>query len=70
MSGWGCPHEQLGQCQRVPGKACDPGMKGCALFGRFTFSTQEKNISRHLRNKCDNSNEQSLPTTPAKPADH
>jgi len=43
MSGWGCPHELHGQCQRVPGRACDPGMKGCILFGRFTFSTETKN---------------------------
>ncbi len=43
MSGWGCPHEVRGQCQRVPGRACDPGMKGCILFGRFTFSTEAKN---------------------------
>jgi len=43
MSGWGCPHELHGQCQRVPGRACDPGMKGCILFGRFTFSTEAKN---------------------------
>ncbi|TLS66511.1 hypothetical protein FE236_01750 [Mariprofundus erugo] len=49
MSGWGCPHEQEGACQRVPGKACDPGMKGCTLFGRFTFSSADKNISRRLQ---------------------
>lgn len=43
MSGWGCPHEVRGQCERVPDRACDPGMKGCILFGRFTFSTENKN---------------------------
>ena len=46
---WSCPHEQDGQCGRVPGKACDPGMKGCTLSGRFRFSSDEKNISRRLK---------------------
>ncbi len=43
MSGWGCPHEANGMCQRVPGEHCDPGMKGCVLFGRFVFSDPAKN---------------------------
>jgi len=25
------------------GAVCDPGMKGCVLFGRFTFSNPDKN---------------------------
>ncbi|MES0372114.1 MAG: hypothetical protein ABUK11_07515 [Mariprofundaceae bacterium] len=49
MSGWGCPHEEQGECRRVPGKKCEPGMKGCTLSGRFTFSSSEKNISRRLK---------------------
>lgn len=40
---WGCPHDAGGICQRVEGIPCDPGMKGCILFGRFVFSNQEKN---------------------------
>ena len=51
MSSWGCPHESKGQCLKVPGKECDPGMKGCTLFGKFTFSTEEKNISHHIKSK-------------------
>jgi hypothetical protein len=43
MSGWGCPHEITGKCLRVLGRDCDPGMKGCVLFGRFVFSNPEKN---------------------------
>ena len=58
MSGWGCPHELRGRCQRVSLKsvtgedededgnkapACDPGMKGCVLYGRFRFSNDAKN---------------------------
>ena len=41
--GWGCPHEVRGKCQRVRGRPCDPGMKGCILYGRFEFSNPGKN---------------------------
>lgn len=51
MSGWGCPHEANGQCTRVQGRACDPGMKGCVLFGRFVFSNPEKNRPSGLRRR-------------------
>lgn len=57
MSGWGCPHEVEGMCRRVPGKKCDPGMKGCTLSGRFKFSSDEKNISRRLKEKSVPSDE-------------
>jgi hypothetical protein len=43
MSGWGCPHEVDGKCQRVLNKPCDIGMKGCVLFGRFRFADERKN---------------------------
>ncbi len=44
MSGsWGCPHEVRGQCNKVPGEACDPGMKGCVLYGKVVFTDPEKN---------------------------
>jgi hypothetical protein len=43
MGGWGCPHEIKGKCARVCELPCDPGMKGCILFGRFVFSDETKN---------------------------
>ncbi|MBT8420135.1 MAG: hypothetical protein KJO08_04650 [Gammaproteobacteria bacterium] len=43
MGGWGCPNEVNGICLHVKGQACDPGMKGCVLFGRFVFSNTKKN---------------------------
>jgi hypothetical protein len=43
MASWGCPHEVNGVCQKVNELPCDPGMKGCVLFGRFTFSNPAKN---------------------------
>lgn len=51
MGGWGCPHEYRGRCQRVQGRACDPGMKGCILAGRFLFSDEKKNTPRMRREK-------------------
>jgi len=43
MGGWGCPHEVNGKCARVNDLPCDPGMKGCVLFGRFVWGNQSKN---------------------------
>jgi hypothetical protein len=51
--GWGCPHEDQGVCTHVNGLPCDPGMKGCVLFGRFVFSNPDRNISRRLADKVD-----------------
>ncbi len=28
---------------KVEQRPCDPGMKGCVLFGRFSWSNEEKN---------------------------
>lgn len=43
MSGWGCPHEVAGKCQKVDNRTCDIGMKGCVLAGRFRFADESKN---------------------------
>ncbi len=43
MSGWGCPHEANGKCQRINNLPCDIGMKGCVLAGRFRFADDSKN---------------------------
>ncbi len=51
MGGWGCPHEVKGECQRVLGRRCEPGMKGCVLAGRFVFSDPARNTARVLREK-------------------
>ncbi len=37
MSGWSCPHEVDGICERVRGAYCRPGMRGCVLAGRVEF---------------------------------
>lgn len=56
MSGWGCPHELMGRCQRVTGRGCDPGMKGCVLFGRFRWSNEAKNRSTRRLKQSDTRN--------------
>ena len=53
-SAWGCPHEVDGLCMKVKEKPCNPGMKGCVLYGRFAFSDPEKNspsIKRKLEER-------------------
>lgn len=49
MSGWSCPNEVHGNCEHVPGQTCDPGMKGCVLFGKFRFANSAKNSPRKER---------------------
>ncbi len=41
--GWGCPHEIDDLCSKVNNIPCDPGMKGCVLYGRFVFYNDDKN---------------------------
>lgn len=47
--GWGCPHEVNGECSKINNLTCDPGMKGCELYGRYTFFNDDKNV--RLRQK-------------------
>ncbi|MBS1129963.1 MAG: hypothetical protein H6R16_965 [Proteobacteria bacterium] len=41
--GWGCPHEVNDHCTKINNLPCDPGMKGCELYGRFRFADESKN---------------------------
>ncbi len=54
---WGCPHESNGVCLKVKALPCDPGMKGCVLYGRVTFSKEEKN-SPSVRRRQEESNDE------------
>jgi len=47
--GWSCPHEVEGKCGKVNNLSCDPGMKGCELYGRYAFFNDDKN--ERLRQK-------------------
>ncbi len=69
MSVWGCPHEVNGKCARINDLPCDPGMKGCVLFGRFVWADASKNRPGTARR---GNNPESLPEeidTPHKPSD-
>ena len=66
MGGWGCPHEANGTCLRVKGRACDPGMKGCVLFGRFYFSNPDKNRPGGTRRRRPVPGGRAGPAHPAK----
>ena len=48
--GWSCPHELDGKCSKVKNLPCDPGMKGCELYGRYAFFDGSKN-SRFLQKR-------------------
>ena len=50
MGSWGCPHDIQGYCQKVGLRACNPGMKGCVLAGRYVFANDEEKNTR-LRQK-------------------
>jgi len=53
MSGWNCPNEVKGKCEHVPEKACDPGMKGCVLFGKYRFANSDKNSPKKERERLE-----------------
>lgn len=42
-AGWSCPHELNGACNKVNQRPCEPGMKGCELYGRYAFFDGSKN---------------------------
>jgi len=54
--GWSCPHSIEGICDIIK-KECDPGDKGCVLYGKALFSMEtspsneafEKRMERKLQ---------------------
>lgn len=62
-SGWGCQHlttfEENKEWCRLLKHKCNPGCKGCVLYGKFLF-TQENNFleesteARKKKNRSDN----------------
>ncbi len=54
--GWSCPHSIDGICDIIK-KECDPGDKGCVLYGKALFSLEsspsneafEKRMERKLQ---------------------
>ena len=66
MSSWGCPHEIDGKCARINNEPCDPGMKGCVLFGRFVWADEAKN--RPVKNICGETQKIDKPDEDLRPA--
>ena len=60
-SGWGCQHlttykEHKEWCRLLKHK-CQPGCKGCVLYGRFTFTQENPPLDkeeRKVKNRSDN----------------
>ena len=55
-SAWSCPHELSGLCSKIQNLPCDPGMKGCELYGRFKFFDGSKNdrlLQKQARAKAE-----------------
>jgi hypothetical protein len=53
---------------KVKQRPCNPGMKGCVLYGRFAFSDPDKNspaIKRKLEEKTRSANSGSCKSKPA-----
>ena len=61
--GWGCPHEIDGTCSKVLNLPCDPGMKGCELYGRFVFFDESKN-TRPRQKSASNSIDPACSSSP------
>ena len=70
--GWGCPHEVDGHCSKIRDLPCDPGMKGCELYGRYAFFDASKNTRIDEKRARASTGSVPTPITPhaaARPAD-
>ena len=62
-SGWGCQHlttynEEKEWCRLLKHK-CEPGCKGCVLYGKFTFTQENMPLNegeeeRKVKNRSNN----------------
>ena len=70
--GWGCPHEVDGRCSKIRDLPCDPGMKGCELYGRYAFFDASKNTridEKRARAGTGSAHAANTPDAAARPAD-
>ncbi|MCX7162196.1 MAG: hypothetical protein WCI19_15650 [Betaproteobacteria bacterium] len=61
---WGCPHEADDRCSKVGNLPCDPGMKGCVLYGRFVFANDDKNERLRQNRIREDEAKNRLPSVP------
>lgn len=66
--GWGCPHEADDICTKVNNLTCDPGMKGCVLYGRYVFANDDKNERLRQKAQAERANDGAPPEH--NPGDH
>ena len=68
--GWSCPHQADGRCSKVNDLPCDPGMKGCELYGRYAFFDDSKNarLKQKLARAAKPGGEAPAPSTPTDPS--
>ena len=66
-SAWACPHEVNGLCSKIQNLPCDPGMKGCELYGRYVFFDARKN--ERLLQKQARAKAEQVDSDPGQPAD-
>lgn len=59
IGGWSCPHFIKDECKLIKND-CNPGAKGCILYGKVLFSspeTQSNEIYHKKREKEQSKNE-------------
>ncbi|MDD3324010.1 MAG: hypothetical protein PHN38_02650 [Sulfurospirillaceae bacterium] len=52
VGGWSCPKEVDGICIAIK-KECDPGDKGCVLYGKVKFACEETPSNEAFEKKME-----------------
>jgi hypothetical protein len=58
-SAWTCSHQREEECDLLK-KPCDPGDKGCVLYGKAVFSDPENPSNAALRRREETRKRKSL----------
>lgn len=62
QGGWSCPHDKQGVCDIIK-KECDPGDKGCVLYGKAKFSNEESPSNEAFEKRMERKMRQMLEET-------
>ncbi len=65
QGGWTCPHDKQGMCERIK-RECDPGDKGCVLYGKAKFASQESPSNEAFEKRIEQKMRQMLHKKPDK----
>lgn len=58
-SGWSCSHQRDDLCDLLK-KTCDPGDKGCVLYGKALFSNPENPSNTALKRREETKKKKAL----------